>query len=163
MKYYRLVFRSQDRMAGSTYTEPYFIVDLPSNAFGDTRAKTCKVILENFDGYAQKQASKAYHQIEVDFKDVTIQNEIATTGDSNFSVGKHIAYIPSIDRTGSDIYYHLDNFVDYEKIKGLVVPCSAFSNSRVGFKLHHLGDVPIVEPSAAELRFYNLTLGVYVE
>lgn len=163
MKYYRLSFRSQDRKDGSSYSNPSFFIQLPSNTFGNTRGGTCKVVLEQFDGYGNKQASKAYDQVCVELKQDYIHNAVQTTGINDYSASRGLGFVSAYDRRSNEIYYHRDLLHTEAHKTALILPCSTFQRGTITFELKHIDGTPIALPSSNEFKFYTFCLGVYVE
>lgn len=163
MKYYRLSFRSQDRKDSSTYSSPKFFIQLPSNSFGNTRGGTCKVVLEQFDGYANKQSSKAYDQVCIEFKYDRIHNAVQTLGVNDFGASRGLGFVPSVDRRANEVYYHRDLLHTDALGTALIVPCATFERGTLEFELKHIDGTAITAPSSNEFKFYTFCLGVYVE
>lgn len=167
MKYYRLSFRSQDRLTGSTYSNPKFVIDLPSNTFGNTRGGVCKMVLENFSGYAgDKTTAKTspVEQICFSFKNNTSQNSVQTLDVGNFGASKGISFIDATnlsDITKTFAYYHFDN-KNHKEENALIIPCATFNNNILEFDLKYIDGNGIDEPVVA-YRYYVFCLGIYVD
>lgn len=157
--YYRLVFRSSDRITGSSYGQPKFYITLPTNTFGNY--KNCRVVFEAFDGYFLKP-TKAYNSIILGFKEYVFDNEIQTISENNFANSGSICCISVADKIGGDYFYHeIDNTIF--KDKGLEMTTQAFNNSIIQFTLNHLDGSVGQLPSSTDLQFYAFAIGIFVD
>lgn len=157
--YYRLVFKSLHRKDGSTYAKPSFRLELPSNTFGTSGSGMVKVVLESFKGYGQTQL-KIDEGVNVHIFGSSASNIVETTAVNNFSPGSLLGTALALTTKSNATFFSYDQgFMD----KGAIFPANLFKQGTIQFDLHYEeNDVPFVEPTDADLRFYSITLGVYV-
>ena len=167
MKYQRLIFRSQDRISGSSYGEPTFNnIRLPNNFFGNTVGGNVKIVLESFCGYGQGKTDNTnpLHFIKVGIKNNFFQNENQTLSNTgNFGGSQIIAYCEGTDRQNEYVFYNfLNNYQGFQD-NALILPSSFFA-SNVSFFLKYINDNVINEPTVAgdAYDYYVITLGIYI-
>lgn len=162
MKYYRLTFRSQDRLTASSWSQPQFVLDLPSNTFGNTRGGTCKVVFEQFSGYEDKDDGREI--LCLSFKNEYSQNSQQTLGERDYGASSGISFIPYLQpsKTGATWLFFKENKYPAEE-KGMIMPCSTFNKGILQFDIKHLNGTAYTQPSTANFQYYTICLGVYVD
>ena len=156
--YFRLIFRSQNRIMGSSYGNPKFKIAIPFKEFG---SGNCKIVFEAFDGYCAK-GTNAYNSIVLSIANTTFTNEIQTDNNDSYTNSGGICCISYVDKISNDYFYHhIENKIS--KKKGLILPCSFFNNGFCEFYITNLDGTVISEPTSVNLRYYSFSLGVFID
>lgn len=164
MKYYRLIFRSQDRITGTTYDKPKFRIELPSNSWGNNLNKKVRIVLEGFDGYSEKPTD-AFDTLDIDLYNMIPENYVETDSVNGFSSSGTLGYAEATSKTANEVFYHYKEQAHSDLGHyGAIMSSGAFNQGQLQFSLHTLNGLGMAEPTTkSQYAFYRITLGVYID
>lgn len=171
-KYYRFTLYANDRITGSSFAEPLFVLNLPKNRVNDNINARIRIIPDYIHITAKTVAGLDQDSIEVRFKNIGADNQWVSTGAGNGS------YMPDtclarihFDQNKSGLTnpaysYVMESSRDYGGRKGFVCQASAFNMGQVQFRLQFLDGTAITAPDGAGgsvFTNYVISLGVYYD
>ena len=168
MKYYRLVFNSSDRKDSSDYGNPRYRIQLPAVSFKDNKNKNVRVILESFSGFFDSTTTDVDFSLRINLKNQRAFNVIETSGTDTYESSNLIEMINyNFDGYGAgnnDIYYYFENKCDYNNLDyGYRCSSSLFDNGTIEFEFSYINDIIGTQPNDANLRYYSMVLGLYLD
>jgi len=168
MKYYKLIFRSGDRKDSSGYSSPSFRLQLPSNAYGDNKPKSCRVVLEKFDGFFADNTQDEDFCVNLVLQNQKADNYLTTMGADTFensSIIDTITYsIGGVGTGSNDKFFEFRNDQDYsDNQHGYKLASSIFDNGTLMFSFQFINGTSAQIPNDADLQNYRFSLGVYVD
>ena len=163
-----LTFRYNDRISGSSYSEPQFKIGFPFGATRYSANKTIGVVLEQASIAVKEDDTKNNAYVSVAIKNALPNNAMVSV-DGNFqydNVLGRVAFLTEDSSQGVN-YYVLNNVYNDKQGNLLQFPVHIFNNQLIQFKLTSNDEEGIVAPTGgsgeAETRKYIIVLGLYYD
>mgnify|MGYP003121216669 CR=1 FL=1 len=167
MKYCRLTFRYNDRISGSSFSEPQFKIGFPFGATRYSANKTIGVVLEQATIAVKEDDATNNAYVAVAIKNALPNNAMVSV-DGNFQYDNVLSRVVFYSQdTDQGINYYIMNNQYNDKMGNLLqFPVHIFNNQLIQFKLTSNDEAGIVIPDGtgnAETSKYVIVLGLYYD
>lgn len=152
---YRLVFRSQDREANSTYSNPVFNCQLPENLVRNGTNRKIKVYLEYFGGFIDNTAP--FDAVLVKLRNFAI-NGSQTSGAGRFEPISTLGVADFIRKDTGNDYFLATRYL--QESACLEYNSFQFNQGRIEFILEDLAGAQVTTPGSSDHQYYTIILGI---